>query len=217
VVRVDVWSDIICPWCYLGRRRFEQALAGFEHRDRVEVVHHSFQLDPSYPAGHTEPSTEMLSRKYGMGVEEAAQMEARMEQTAADEGLEYHMDGLHIGNTADAHRLVHLALSHGLQDAMVERLFKAHFTDRRSVFSHDSLVALAVEVGLDAAEVRAVLESDRYAAEVDEDAATAARLGANGVPFFVIDMRYGVSGAQPTELFTQALTEAWTTSDYARS
>ncbi|HTI20431.1 MAG TPA: DsbA family oxidoreductase [Kutzneria sp.] len=210
-MRVDVWSDIICPWCYLGRARFEQALAGFEHRDQVEVVHHSFQLDPSYPAGHTELSTEMLSRKYGMAVAEAAAMEAKMEQTAAAEGLEYHMDGLHIGNTSDAHRVVHLAASVGLQDAMVERLFRAHFTERRSVFSRESLVTLAVEVGLDEAEVRAVLESDRYADAVAEDAAAASRLGANGVPFFVIDMRYGVSGAQPTELFTQALTEAWST------
>ncbi|EWM17420.1 FrnE protein [Kutzneria sp. 744] len=217
MVRVDVWSDIICPWCYIGRRRFEQALAGFEHRDQVEVVHHSFQLDPTYPAGRTELSTEMLSRKYGMDVAEAAAMESKMEATAAGEGLEYHMDGLHIGNTADAHRLVHLAASAGLQDAMVERLFRAHFTDRRSVFSPSSLAALAVEVGLDPAEVEAVLSSDRYAAEVEEDAATASRLGANGVPFFVLDMRYGVSGAQPTELFTQALTEAWDTSSYARS
>ena len=210
-MRVDVWSDIICPWCYIGRARFEQALAGFEHRDQIEVVHHSFQLDPSYPAGHTELSTEMLSRKYGMAVAEAAAMEAKMEQTAAAEGLEYHMDGLHIGNTSDAHRVVHLAASVGLQDAMVERLFRAHFTERRSVFSRESLVTLAVEVGLDEAEVRAVLESDRYADAVAEDAAAASRLGANGVPFFVIDMRYGVSGAQPTELFTQALTEAWST------
>jgi len=210
-VRVDVWSDIICPWCYLGRARFEQALAGFEHRDQIEVVHHSFQLDPSYPAGHTELSTEMLSRKYGMAVAEAAAMEAKMEQTAAAEGLEYHMDGLHIGNTSDAHRVVHLAASVGLQDAMVERLFRAHFTERRSVFSRESLVTLAVEVGLDEAEVGAVLESDRYADAVAEDAAAASRLGANGVPFFVIDMRYGVSGAQPAELFTQALTEAWST------
>ncbi|MBB5895065.1 DsbA family oxidoreductase [Kutzneria kofuensis] len=216
-MRVDIWSDIVCPWCYVGKRRFERALAAFEHRDRIEVVHHSFQLDPSYPAGHTEPTVEMLSRKYGMSVDEAAQMEARLEQTAAGDGLEYHMDGLHIGNTADAHRVVHLARSHGRQDAMVERLFRAHFTEKLSVFSHDSLIALAVEVGLDADEVRSVLESDRYAAEVDEDARAAARLGANGVPFFVIDMRYGVSGAQPTELFTQALTEAWDTSEYARS
>jgi len=210
-VRVDVWSDIICPWCYLGRARFEQALAGFEHRDQIEVVHHSFQLDPSYPFFNTALSTEMLSRKYGMAVAEAAAMEAKMEQTAAAEGLEYHMDGLHIGNTSDAHRVVHLAASVGLQDAMVERLFRAHFTERRSVFSRESLVTLAVEVGLDEAEVRAVLESDRYADAVAEDAAAASRLGANGVPFFVIDMRYGVSGAQPTELFTQALTEAWST------
>jgi predicted DsbA family dithiol-disulfide isomerase len=211
VVRVDIWSDIVCPWCYLGKRRFEAALASFDHRDEIEVVHHSFQLDPSYPSGRTEPTVDMLSRKFGMSVDEAAQVEAKMEQTAAGDGLEYHMDGVHIGNTTDAHRVVHLANSHGLQDAMVERLFKAHFTDRASVFSHDSLVALAVEVGLDADEVRAVLESDRFAADVASDADTAAQLGANGVPFFVIDMRYGVSGAQPTELFSQALTEAWQT------
>ena len=160
-MRVDIWSDIVCPWCYIGKRRFEQALAGFEHRDGVEVVHHSFQLDPSYPAGHSEPTVEMLSRKYGMSVAEAARMESRVEETAAGAGLEYHMDGLHIGNTVDAHRVVHLARARGIQDAVLERLFKAHFTDQRSVFSQDSLVELAVEAGLDADEVRAVLASDQ--------------------------------------------------------
>jgi len=217
VVRVDIWSDIVCPWCYIGRRRFERALAGFEHRGQIEVVHHSFQLDPSHPAGQTELTVDMLSGKYGMSVDEAAAMEARMEETAAGEGLEYHMAGLRVGNTTDAHRVGHLAKDRGIQDAMVEALFKAHFTEQRSVFSRESLVELAVEVGLDADEVRSVLASDRYADEVAEDAQTASRLGANGVPFFVIDMRYGVSGAQPTELFTQALTEAWQSADLTRS
>ena len=216
-MRVDIWSDIVCPWCYIGRRRFERALDGFEHRDQIEVVHHSFQLDPSYPVGQTELTVDMLSGKYGMSVDEAAAMEARVEETAAGEGLESHMAGLRVGNTADAHRVVHLAASHGLQDAMVEALFRAHFTERRSVFSHDSLVDIAVEVGLSADEVRAVLASDAYAADVSEDAATASRLGATGVPFFVIDMRYGVSGAQSPELFTQALTEAWQSANLARS
>jgi predicted DsbA family dithiol-disulfide isomerase len=180
-------------------------------------VHHSFQLDPSFPAEQTELTVDMLSGKYGMSVDEAAAMEARMEETAAGEGLEYHMAGLRVGNTVDAHRVVHLAKERGLQDAMVEALFKAHFTEQRSVFTHDSLVDIAVEVGLPADDVRAVLASDTYASDVSDDAATASQLGANGVPFFVIDMRYGVSGAQPTELFTQALTEAWQSADLTRS
>ncbi|MGW4063262.1 DsbA family oxidoreductase [Amycolatopsis sp. NPDC004747] len=202
-MRVDIWSDLVCPWCYLGKRRFEQAVAsvGVE----VEVVHHSFQLDPSFPRGTSRPTREVLAEKYGRTLEEADAMEAQMEERAAADGLEYHLDGVHMGNTVDGHRLVHLAASRGLADAVVDRFYAAHFTERRSLFDRDSLVSLAEEAGLDAAEARAVLESDAYEAEVAADGEQARALGASGVPFFVIDQRYGVAGAQSPEVFAQVL------------
>ncbi|WP_310968468.1 MULTISPECIES: DsbA family oxidoreductase [unclassified Amycolatopsis] len=198
-----MWSDLVCPWCYLGKRRFEQAVA--EVGVDVEVVHHSFQLDPSFPRGTSRPTREVLAEKYGRTLEEADAMEAQMEERAAADGLEYHLDGVHMGNTVDGHRLVHFAAERGLADAVVDRFYAAHFTERRSLFDHDSLVSLAVEAGLDEAEARAVLESDAYEAEVASDGEQARALGASGVPFFVIDQRYGVAGAQSPEVFAQVL------------
>lgn len=209
-MRVEIWSDVVCPWCYVGKRQFEKALQGFEHRDQVEVVHRSFQLDPSFPHGETVDVADMLADKYGMSREQAVQMNQQMEERAAGVGLEYHLKDSRAGNTADAHRLVHLAAKHGLQDELVEALFKAHFTDRRSVFDHDSLVKIAEEAGLDAPAARETLSSSTFAAEVANDQREARDLGATGVPFFVIDRRYGISGAQPPETFAQALTRAWT-------
>jgi predicted DsbA family dithiol-disulfide isomerase len=209
-VRVDVWSDLVCPWCYLGKRRFEQALAEFGHRDDVEVVHHSFQLDPSFPVGEVRDQREVLTAKYGMTEEQATKSGLEMEERAAADGLEYHMTGIKMGNTVNAHRLVHLGAKHDLADAVVERFYRAHFTEQRSIFDQDSLVELAADAGLDAEEARTVLESGAYTDEVEADGAQARALGANGVPFFVIDERYGISGAQPKELFAQALDRAWT-------
>jgi predicted DsbA family dithiol-disulfide isomerase len=208
-VRVDVWSDLVCPWCYLGKRRFEQALAEFGHRDDVEIVHHSFQLDPTFPQGEVRDQREVLTAKYGMTEEQATKSGLEMEERAAADGLEYNMTGIKMGNTVDAHRLVHLGAKHDIADTVVERFYRAHFTEQRSIFDHESLVELATDAGLDAAEARNVLESGAYAEEVEADGAQARALGANGVPFFVIDERYGVSGAQPKELFAQALDRAW--------
>lgn len=202
-MRVDIWSDLVCPWCYLGKRRFERAVA--EAGADVEVVHHSFQLDPSFPRGTSRPTREVLAEKYGRTLEEADAMEAQMEERAAADGLEYHLGGVHMGNTVDGHRLVHLAAEHGLADAVVDRFYRAHFTERRSLFDRDSLVSLAAEAGLAAGEARAVLESDRYEAEVAADGEQARALGATGVPFFVIDQRFGVAGAQSPEVFAQVL------------
>jgi predicted DsbA family dithiol-disulfide isomerase len=202
-VRVDIWSDLVCPWCYLGKRRFERAVA--ELGADVEVVHHSFQLDPSFPRGTSRPTREVLAEKYGRTLEEADAMEAQMEQRAAADGLEYHLDGVHMGNTVDGHRLVHLAAEHGLADTVVDRFYRAHFTERRSLFDRESLVELAAEAGLDAGDARAVLESDAYEAEVAADGEEARALGATGVPFFVIDRRFGVAGAQSPEVFAQVL------------
>jgi len=208
-MRVEIWADLVCPWCYLGKRRFETGLTGFEHRAEVEVVHRSFELDPHTPKGETVGQTEMLVGKYGVAAERAAAMQAQLERTAAAEGLEYHLtDGL-TGNTFDAHRLVHLGTAAGIAEAVIERFYRAHFTERRSLFDRDSLLALAAEAGLDATEAGRVLDGDAFADAVLADEREARELGATGVPFFVIADRYAVSGAQPAELFAEALTRAW--------
>lgn len=209
-MRIDIWSDLVCPWCYIGKRRLEDALSGFEHRDQVEIVHRSFQLNPSAPAGTTSRRRDMLMAKYGWSLAEAEAMDARMEATAAGDGLEYHLSAVGLtGSTFDAHRLVHLARDRGRQDEAVERLFHAYFTEQRSLFDQQTLAALAVEAGLDADEVKAVLSGDRYADAVRTDLQEAQALGATGVPFFVIDHRYAVSGAQPAHIFIGALSRAW--------
>jgi predicted DsbA family dithiol-disulfide isomerase len=208
-MRVEIWSDLVCPWCYVGKRRFERALAAFPHRADVEVVHRSFQLDPSMPGNQTQDRRARLARKYGMSEAQAQAAQQRMEGVAAAEDLEFHLDGGVVGSTFDAHRLVHLAKERGLQDQVIERLFRAYFTERRSLFDHQSLVDLAVEAGLDRQEAATVLAEGTYAEAVRADEAEAHALGASGVPFFVVAGRYGVSGAQPSEIFGQVLARAW--------
>ncbi|WP_089335583.1 DsbA family oxidoreductase [Blastococcus mobilis] len=211
-MQVEVWSDVVCPWCYIGKRRLESALEQFPHRDQVEVVWRSFQLDPSVPEGETHPTLPALAAKYGRPVEEMRGMMAHVEQVAADEGLEYHLADATSGNTLLAHELLHLAAEHGKRNELKELLLHAYFEQGRSVFDVDSLVPFAVEVGLDEAEVRAALADRRYLAAVREDGATAQALGATGVPFFVVDRKYGAAGAQPAELLLQILERAWTES-----
>jgi predicted DsbA family dithiol-disulfide isomerase len=209
-MRVDIWSDLVCPWCYIGKRRLEHALLDFAHRAEVEVVHRSFQLNPSAPLNQTSNRREMLMAKYGRTRPETEEMDARMQQTAARDGLEYHLsaDGL-TGNTFDAHRLTHLALDRGIQDVAVERFFRGYFTEQRSLFDRQSLTELAIDAGLDRDDVGRVLEDGTYAEAVTHDLREAQALGATGVPFFVIDRRYGVSGAQAVEVFSGALSRAW--------
>jgi predicted DsbA family dithiol-disulfide isomerase len=208
-MQVEVWSDVVCPWCYIGKRRLESALEKFPHRDDVEVVWRSFQLDPSIPEGETHPTLPALAAKYRTSEDAMRANMARVEQLAADEGLDYHLaDGV-SGNTLRAHELLHLAAEHGLRNRLKERLLHAHFEEGRSVFDVDSLVPLAAEVGLDEAEVREALADRRYLAAVREDGATAQALGATGVPFFVVDRKYGAAGAQPAELLLQILERAW--------
>jgi predicted DsbA family dithiol-disulfide isomerase len=207
-MRIEVWSDLVCPWCYVGKRRFETALAGFAHRDEVEVVYRSFQLDPAAPAAPRDQGA-VLRAKYGLTAAQAEALEARMQRTASAEGLAFDRAGGLTGNTFDAHRLLHLARRRGLQGAVLERLFRAHFSERRSLFDRDSLVGLAAEAGLDPEEAARVLEDGSFADAVTADREQAAALGANGVPFYVVDGRYGISGAQPPEVFTAALERAW--------
>jgi predicted DsbA family dithiol-disulfide isomerase len=214
-VRIEVWSDVVCPWCYIGKRRLEAALERFPHRDQVEVVWRSFQLDPSIPEGETHETLPGLAAKYGRPVEEMRGMMRHVEQTAAGEGLHYDLASGISGNTLLAHELIHLAAERGLQGAVKERLLHAHFEEGRSVFDADSLAALAVEVGLDEAEVRAALSGHQYRPAVLDDIRTARELGATGVPFFVVDRRYGAAGAQPVDLLLQVLEQAW--ADAARS
>ncbi|MFF2373727.1 DsbA family oxidoreductase [Streptomyces xiamenensis] len=209
-MRIDVWSDVVCPWCYIGKRRLESALARFEHADEVELRWHSFQLDPSHPAGLREPTTAMLERKMGAGPEQIREMQQRVTDLAAAEGLTYDLDRAISVNTLDAHRLLHLADRQGLGDAAHERLLAAHLCEGATVDDLDTLVRLGVELGLDEAETRAALTGGAYADEVAADIAEARRIGVSGVPFFVLEGKYGVSGAQPVDTFLHALRTAHT-------
>jgi predicted DsbA family dithiol-disulfide isomerase len=208
-MQVEIWSDPVCPWCYLGKRRFERALESFGHRDEVTVVYRSFELDPSAPPGVTTPTVERLAGKYGMTAGQADDAQRQMEQRAAQDGLEFRMDSLRSGNTRDAHRLLHLAKAHGVQAELAERLHRAYFTEQASIFDQSSLTELAVGAGLDRDDVIRVLTSQEYGDAVDTDEAMAQALGVNGVPLFVIDRRYGISGAQPPEVIAQVLDQAW--------
>ncbi|MGW7569739.1 DsbA family oxidoreductase [Streptomyces tendae] len=210
-MRVEIWSDIACPWCYVGKARFEKALAAFPHRDGVEVVHRSFELDPGRAKDDVQPVLTMLTAKYGMSQAQAQAGEDNLGAQAAAEGLDYRTRDRDHGSTFDMHRLLHLAKERGRHEALLDAFYRGNFADERSVFNDDArLVELAVGAGLDAEEVRAVLaDPDAYADAVRADEQEAAQLGATGVPFFVLDRAYGVSGAQPADVFTRALTQAW--------
>ena len=208
-LRIDIWSDIACPWCYVGKRRIEAALRQ-DAAPPVEIVWHSFELDPAAPRvpPPDPPYAERLAKKYGTTPERAGDMIQRMTQVAATDGLDMRFDRIRPGNTFDAHRLVHLAKSSGLQDAMKERLFRAYLTEGDAVGDPAVLARLGADVGLDAADVADVLGSDRFAADVREDEKQARELGITGVPFFVIGGKYGVSGAQSADVLASALQRA---------
>jgi len=206
---VEIWSDIACPWCYIGKRRFEAALERFEHRDQVRVTWRSFELDPSAPREREGERAAILAAKYGVTLEQARQMEAHVAGIAAGEGLGFRPDIVRSGSTFDGHRLIHLAAEHGLQDAMKERLLAAHHCEGLLVSDHDTLVAQAEAVGLDPQEARAVLGSDRFADAVRADEAVAAKLGIRGVPFFVVDRRIGALGAQDPDVLLAMLRRGW--------
>lgn len=208
-MKVEIWSDFMCPFCYIGKRRFESALEQFPHKDQVEVVYRSFELDPnaSYKPGVS--MDELLAAKYGMSIEQAKAANANVTQQAASVGLTYHMDRVIPANSFDAHRLVHFAAQHGKMKDMTERLFRAYFTDAENLEDKNLLADLAAEVGLEREQAMAVLESDAFQSEVRADEAAARNLGIRGVPFFVLGGKYAVSGAQPLEVFTDALDKAY--------
>jgi len=208
-MKVEIWSDVVCPWCYIGKRRFERALEAFPHE--VEVVFRSFELDPAAPVRSGETVTASLARKYG-GAERVAAMQEHVRRQAADEGLVFRLDETPHANTVDAHRLLHLALDeYGLevQARVKEALMSAYFEDARDVSDPAVLREVAMAAGLESGRIEAVLTGDEYADDVRADVAAAAAYGANGVPFFVFEGRYAVSGAQPAEVFGRALEQVW--------
>ena len=204
-MQVEIWSDVVCPWCYIGKRRFEAAVRQFEGRLDVEVVWRSFELDPAAGKASDKGMAALLSEKYRMSKEKAAELIANITNLASSEGLEYHLESAKMGNSFDAHRLLQLAVHKGLGDAMKERLLKAYFTDSMEISSQEVLVELGTEVGLDATEVLGMYAGDYMAQEVRNDEALAPKYGITGVPFFVFDSKYGVSGAQATEVFVGVL------------
>jgi predicted DsbA family dithiol-disulfide isomerase len=208
---VEIWSDVVCPWCAIGRARFAEALDRFPHADEVEVVWRSFELDPHAPTEREGDYAAMLAAKYRTSPAEAQGMIDRMTQVAADEGLDFRFDRVRPGNTFDAHRLLHLARERGLQHELKGRFLDAYMTEGEPIGDPATLRGLAVEVGLDDDEVAEVLAGARYADEVRADAEQAHEYGIGGVPFFVFDARFGVSGAQPAEVLLQALDEAHAT------
>ncbi len=208
-LRVDIWSDVVCPWCAIGKRRFEDALSRFAHKDEVEVVWRAFELDPSAPAVAAEDGPTRLARKYGRTREQAVAMMNQVAETAARDGLKLDLVGARSGNTFDAHRVLHLAAEHGVQDGVKERFLRGALSEREPIGDHEVLVRLASDAGLVADEVRATLASGRFADDVREEEEAARQLGIQGVPFFVLGGVVGVSGAQPADVMLRALEQAW--------
>jgi predicted DsbA family dithiol-disulfide isomerase len=208
-MKVEIWSDYACPFCYIGKRKFEAALESFPHRGEIEVVYKSFELDPNAKRDIDTDIHTMLSSKYGMSRDQAIAMNANVGEQARSVGLDFRFDTMVLTNTFDAHRLTQYAQEHGLGHEMSERLFHAYFTESKHLGDRETLVALAAEVGLDPAETAEVLAGHTGSQEVRADEQEAQALGVRGVPFYVINRKYGVSGAQPTEVFAEALDKAW--------
>jgi predicted DsbA family dithiol-disulfide isomerase len=214
-MQIDIWSDIACPWCYIGKRRFEAALAEFEHRDEVTVTWRSFELDRDAPAERPHDGPTHLSQKYGVSIDEARAMNARLTAVAAADGLDYHLETLRLGNSFDAHRLTHLAAAHGAQQPMVERLMHAYLVESELMSDHATLARLAADVGLPADEVAETLATERFAEDVRHDERLAATLGISAVPCFVADRTMGISGAHEPSLLLKFLRKAWEASPAA--
>ncbi len=208
-MKVEIWSDVVCPWCYVGKREFEAALAEFEHADEVEVVWRAFELDPSSPPVRDLPMDVVLQRKYGMTAEAAREANERMTKLAASVGLAYHLDKVRMGNTLPAHRLIHLAATHQLGGVMKERLLRAYFTEGQAIGDPAVLTELGVDVGLGRGEIEELWSSERFVDEVRAEEARAGELGATGVPFFLYDSMLAVPGAQPHDVHLRALRRVW--------
>jgi predicted DsbA family dithiol-disulfide isomerase len=208
-MKVDIWSDVVCPFCYIGKRKFEKALQDFAGKKHINITWHSFQLDPEMENAEGLSVHEYLGKRKGVSAADGKRMNDQMTAIAKEVGLEYDFDKAIITNTQTAHRLLHFAKSKGVQNEMKERLFKAYYTEGKNVGDIDTLAALAAEVGLDAEEVKATLHSDAYVQDVYDDQQEAYSIGVQGVPFFVFNDKYAVSGAQPPHVFAQVLDKVW--------
>ncbi len=208
-MKVEIWSDINCPFCYIGKRKFENALNEFDKKENVKVVWRSFQLDPEMKPVPGQSVHQYLANRKGVTVEKGKEMNAFMTGIAGEVGLEYNFDNATINNTRDAHRLLHLAARHGVQNEVKELLFAAYYTHGKNIGDTETLVQIGKSAGLNAEEIRTMLQSNAYQQEVQQDQYEAQQLGINGVPFFVFNNKYGVSGAQPTEVFTEVLEKVW--------
>lgn len=208
-MKVEIWSDVVCPFCYIGKRRFEEALKQFEHRSEVEKVYRSFQLDPTADKNPTEDVHTILAKKYNMPYEEAKRMNQQVTDQASEVGLEFNFDIAVHTNTFDAHRLSHFAAQHGKMYELMERLMQAYFTEGKNVSDFDVLVNLAEEVGLPKEDTLKVLNSNEFAENVRDDISQSQQIGVRGVPFFVFNRKYAVSGAQPTEVFLEVLNRVY--------
>lgn len=213
-MKVEIWGDLVCPWCYVGQARFRKALAGFARRDQVEVAYRSFELDPNAPQAADVSVIDMLASKYGMSRAQAQAADQRVADLATAEGLPFSTDRKH-GNTFDAHRLLQFAAVSGQQEAVAEGLYRAHFGGEGSIFDTASIAAVAAGAGLDADQARKVLDGTDFTDEVRADERRAAELGVTGVPFFVADGRLAVPGAQSAEVLASLLQKAWETSGAA--
>ena len=208
-MKVEIWSDVMCPFCYIGKRRFEDALQKSAHKDEIEVEWKSFQLNPAMVTSPDTNINQYLAKVKGWSIEQAEEMNAYVTNMAAEAGLTYNFDKAVVANSFKAHRFTHLAKQHGLGDAAEEQLFKAYFTDGKNTDDIDTLIGLGLAIGLDAAEIKQTLESDAYAGEVKQDITEAQRLGISGVPFFVLDRKYGISGAQSPDVFEGTIEKAF--------
>ena len=204
-MQVEIWSDVVCPWCYLGKRRFERALAQFEGAGDVEVTWRSFQLNPAQPKGDPRNHDEYLASKMGVSVAQVHQMNERLVGLAAEEGLDYHFETYKVINTFDAHRVMHLARALGKGTEAHERMLRAQLVEGELLEDDATLARLMAEIGIPEGRTLDVLASDRFTAEVEEEIQDAAALGCTGVPFFVFDRKYGVSGAQGSDVFLNVL------------
>ncbi len=208
-MKIEIFSDVACPWCYIGKRRFETALNAFPHKDSVEVLWRSYQLDPTLPQHYDGTELDYLVERKGMDREQLMGMLGQVKDAAEGEGLHYKFEEIVVANSFSAHELLHLAAAHGKADAVKEALLSAHFEHGADIGDREALVSIGTRAGLSAVDINEALDTGKYADEVRNDFAEARAIGVTGVPFFVIDRKYGISGAQPAELFSQALEEAW--------
>ncbi len=208
-MKVEIWSDVMCPFCYIGKRKFENALAQFPHKEDIEVEWKSFQLDPNIVTDPSKTVYQHLSERKGVTFERAKEMNDYVTNIARQVGLDYKFDQAVVANSYDAHRFSHLAKNHGLQNEAEEKLFKAYFTEGKNTADVETLVKIGAEIGLEEGEIRNTLAGDDFSDEVENDIYIAQQIGVNGVPFFVLDSKYAISGAQESTTFLAALNQAW--------